>query len=105
PQLRENLLDMHVRLAEIGKAYPFQEVTRQREPYAVNLPGDLCRYLYAPVLIQVERLDPGIKCLRIRKRCKKGSPRGDRPAKSPPQAARIVVELAPGGQLLCDVVE
>ncbi len=51
PQLREYLLDVHIGLAEIGKAYLFEEVTCQCEPYAVYLAGDPSCYLYAALLI------------------------------------------------------
>jgi hypothetical protein len=104
-KLREYLLDVHVGLAEICEADLFEEVTGQREPYPLYLVGDFGCYLYAPLLIRIKRFDPGVECPYIRKPREKGSPRGDRPAKAPPQAARVVVEFATWRQLLSNVIE
>src|SRR5690348_16033996 len=95
PQLREYRLDVHVRLAKIGKAYRLEEIARQRESYAVYLSRYHIRHLHATVLISIERRNPPVKRLRVGKLCQEECPRGDRPAKALPQAPRIVVQLAP----------
>src|SRR6185437_12315835 len=81
-QLGEYLLDVHVRLAEIGKAYPFEKVTSQRESYSIYLPGDLGSDLNATLFGHVEWLDPCVESLCIRELSEKGSARGDRPAET-----------------------